>query len=68
MWTVIFISGDADKVRKIIDALEKNGIMTRKQNPREDDFSGNVSYEVLVPQTEVETAQDIIFDTESVMN
>lgn len=64
MWTVVFMSQDKAKVDRILKLLEDNKIMTMLRASAEDDFETGSSYEILVPQTELETAQDIIFDSE----
>lgn len=64
MWTVVFMSQDKAKIDKIIAILEQNSIMTMLKTSGEDDFGSGTLHEILVPQTELEVAQDIIFDTE----
>ena len=44
--------------------LDDNKIMTRLKSSEEDDLGANKLFEILVPNTELETAQDIIFDSE----
>ncbi|MGN0183202.1 MAG: hypothetical protein ACI4DP_12480 [Candidatus Ornithomonoglobus sp.] len=67
MWTVIFVSQDEEKTSRLVGILSENGIMTRRKVSREDDFGTETAYEVLVPQTELETAHDIIFDSEIIL-
>lgn len=64
MWTVVFISQDKEKVDNLVKLLNDNNVMTMVKNTCEDDFGVGVAYEILVPQTELETAQDIIVDNE----
>ncbi len=64
MWTVVFMSQDKSKVDKILKLLEDSEIITMLKTSNEDDFATSGVYEILVPQTELETAQDIIFDSE----
>lgn len=64
MWTVVFMSQDKSKTDKILKLLEENKIMTMLKTSSEGDFEVDNVYEILVPQTELETAQDIIFDFE----
>ena len=64
MWTVVFMSQDKSKTDKILKLLEENKIMTILKTSSEGDFEVDNVYEILVPQTELETAQDIIFDFE----
>lgn len=64
MWTVVFVSQDGEKIENLISLLNDAGIMARIQHNREDDFSSGQSCKILVPHTELETAQEIIFDNE----
>ncbi len=64
MWTVVFMSQDKSKIDKILKLLEENKIMTMLKTSSDGDFEVDNAYEILVPQTELETAQDIIFDFE----
>ena len=64
MWTVVFMSQDKSKVDRILKLLEDSKIITMMRTSNEDDFNTDSIYEILVPQTELETAQDIIFDSE----
>ena len=64
MWTEVFVSQNKAKTDALIAMLEENKIMTMLKVSGEDDFTDGVTYIVLVPQTELETAQDIIFDAE----
>lgn len=65
MWTVVYMTQDKSKVDRILSLLDEHKIMTmQKTRGVESDESGLV-YEILVPQTEIETAQDIIFDAEN---
>lgn len=64
MWTVVFVSQDRNKVDKLVKVLNDNSVMTMIKSTCEDDFEVSVTYEILVPCTELETAQDIIVDIE----
>ncbi|MBR0360252.1 MAG: hypothetical protein IIX21_03990 [Clostridia bacterium] len=64
MWTVVFVSQDKSKIDKILKLLEENKIMTMLKTSSEGDFEVDNTYEILVPQTELETAQAVIFDFE----
>ncbi|MBQ3427056.1 MAG: hypothetical protein IJH37_07935 [Clostridia bacterium] len=64
MWTEVFMSQNKVKADTIVAALEAQNIMTMRRVTGEDDFSASVTYIVLVPQTELESAQDIIFEIE----
>ena len=64
MWTVVYLSQNKDKVDRLIEILNSSNIMTMLKVSREDNYESCTAYEILVPQTELESAQDIIFDTE----
>lgn len=65
MWTVVYMSQDKSKVDKILEILESSQIMTMLKTSGEDDFGTGIVFEILVPQTELETAQEAIFDAEA---
>ncbi len=62
MWTVVYISQSMETSKKLIEVLLKNKVISklRRVGGAED---GNC-YEVLVPSTELESAQDLIFGDE----
>ena len=60
----MYMSENKNRVDQIIEELNSRSIMTMLKTSGEDDFSSGGSYEILVPQTELEAAQDIIFDME----
>lgn len=64
MWTVVYMSQDRSKVDKILALLDEHKIMTMQKASGEETAESGLVYEILVPQTELETAQDIIFDAE----
>lgn len=64
MWTVVYVSQDKPKVDRILSVLDQNQIMTMLKMSGEDESESCAVYEILVPQTELETAQDIIVDAE----
>lgn len=64
MWTVVFVSQNKPKIDKLLEILDQNKILTMLKVSSEDDFGEGTSYEILVPQTELELAQEIIFDIE----
>ncbi len=64
MWTVVYMSQDRSKVDKILALLDEHKIMTMQQTRGVESEDSGLVYEILVPQTELETAQDIIFDAE----
>lgn len=61
MWTVIFSSSDREKIDAVLKILEQRNIMSRQKAHGQEP---GALIEVMVPQTELETAQDIIFDSE----
>lgn len=68
MWTVVFVSRDESKINELVEALNGHKILSRTQVLKEDDFSDETAYEVLVPETELDVAQDIVFDIASKKN
>ena len=64
MWTVIYVSQSIETAKKLIDVLLTNKVISKLR--RTTNCNGNESscYEVLVPSTELETAQDLIFENE----
>lgn len=64
MWTVVYVSQNKSKVDRILKLLEENKIITMLKSSSDDDFQTTNVFEILVPQTELESAQDIIFDSE----
>ena len=64
MWTVIYVSQSIETAKKLIDVLLTNKVISKLR--RTNNCNGNESsgYEVLVPSTELETAQDLIFENE----
>lgn len=64
MWTVVYMSENKNRVDQIVNELNSREILTILKTSGEDDFNNSGSYEILVPQTELEAAQDIIFDME----
>ena len=64
MWTVVYVSQNKAKIDKILALLDENKIMTKLKASVEEEFDMGNAYEILVPKPELETAQDIIFDSE----
>lgn len=64
MWTVVYMSQDRIKVNKILAILESNEIISMVKASGEDDFDMGTMYEILVPKTELEFAQELILDAE----
>lgn len=64
MWTVVYMSQDRSKVDRILTLLDEHKIMTMQKSSGDENEDKGLVYEILVPQTELETAQDLIFDAE----
>lgn len=64
MWTVVYMSQDKFKVDRVMSLLENNEVITMLKAVGEGESDADRVYEILVPQTELETAQEIIVDTE----
>lgn len=64
MWTVVYMSQDRIKVNKMLAILESNEIISMVKASGEDDFDMGTMYEILVPKTELESAQELILDAE----
>lgn len=64
MWTVVYMSQDKFKVDRVMSLLESNEVITMLKAVGEGESDADRVYEILVPQTELETAQEIIVDTE----
>lgn len=59
MWTVVYVSQTEEKAHRLRELLRLNKIIARVRNS-----GGEDCYEVLVPQTELNLAQDLIFENE----
>lgn len=60
MWMVVYVSANKSNAEKLVKVLEENEIISKLRYT-------NVSkscFEVLVPQTELGIAQDLIFEKE----
>lgn len=62
MWTVVYMSDNKEAVEKLRRILTEKQIIVRIRPINQD--SGGGCYEVLVPQTEVDEAQDLIIEEE----
>ena len=63
MWTVIYLSQSEESAGRLIDMLTENKVISRLRRDCADE-GGKGCFEVLVPSTELETAQDLIFENE----
>ncbi len=62
MWTVVYISQSSELAYELTELLEENGILTKLKTVSGD---GEVkTYEILVPETEIEEAHNLILDRE----
>lgn len=62
MWMVVYVSQDGTAVKKLVEILSENHILSRVR--RIGNNGERQGFEVLVPQTELNSAQDIIIDSE----
>ncbi len=62
MWTVVYISRDCALANEIMQLLEQAGILSKLKTVDAED--SGCSYEILVPDTEVEEAHNLILDKE----
>ena len=64
MWTVIYVSQSIETAKKLIDVLLTNKVISKLRRTNNCTGYESSCYEVLVPSTELETAQDLIFENE----
>ena len=64
MWTVIYVSQSIETAKKLIDVLLTNKVISKLRRTNNCNRNESSCYEVLVPSTELETAQDLIFENE----
>lgn len=64
MWTVVYISQSAETAQKLIDALSQNSIISKLRRANGEGENNCECYEVLVPNTELSAAQDLIIENE----
>lgn len=62
MWTVVYISQTEQRAHELMKIFTDNQIISRLRNVECDTDNG--CFEVLVPQTELNIAQDLIFENE----
>ncbi len=63
MWTVVYVSQSMEISKKLVDVLLTNGVISKLRRANNCDEQREC-FEVLVPGTELEAAQDLIFDNE----
>lgn len=61
MWTVIYVAQTMNVAQRLINILSENEVIARLRCDGEDDGG---CFEVLVPETELEAAQNIIFEND----
>lgn len=62
MWTVVYMSQESDMAKKLVSILRENSILSRMRRIGEE--GSRQGFEVLVPQPEVNSAQNLIIDNE----
>lgn len=60
MWTVVYMTQNENHANKLMEILHSESILAKIRNAGED--SG--CFEVLVPQTELNAAQNLIFEND----
>ena len=63
MWTVIYVSQSSETAKKLADALYTNGIVSKVRTSGGSEENKGC-HEVLVPNTEMEAAQDLIIEND----
>lgn len=64
MWTVVYVSQSEEIAKNLSKVLFENKVISRLRRSNGADEEGGCCYEVLVPSTELEAAQDLIFENE----
>ncbi len=65
MWTVVYVSQSLQTSRKLVDVLLCNKVISKlRRATSSDGGDGTGCFEVLVPSTELEAAQDLIIENE----
>jgi len=62
MWIVVYLAKGRNTVSELRTLLEKKGILVMIRKKTADSDENEAFYEILVPQAEVEAAQDIIIE------
>ena len=62
MWTVVYIARSKEIADKLQEMLEKDGMLVKVRPISKSDEDASMSYEVLVPESEVEQAHSVIID------
>lgn len=64
MWTLVYMAADKNMIDRLCNILKENEIIFRLKNLKNEDLDSECGYEILVPDAEVEKAQELIFDAE----
>lgn len=64
MWTVVYVSQSIETSKKLVDVLLINRVISKLRRAGSAAEETGGCYEVLVPSTELEAAQDLIFENE----
>lgn len=64
MWTVVYVSQSIETSKKLVDVLLTNSVISKLRRTNSCSENENSCVEVLVPSTELEMAQDLIFENE----
>ena len=64
MWTVVYVSQSAEISKKLVDVLLNNGVISKVRRGGAPRCGDDSCYEVLVPSTELEAAQNLIFESD----
>lgn len=62
MWTVVYMAQSRDIAAKLEEYLTKEGILVKQRPVNKDGEKKDNYYEVLVPETEVEEAHNVIIE------
>ena len=63
MWTVMYITQNFAAAENVKTLLEQANILVKMRNTAEDESQSD-SFEILVPETEIQQAHSIIIDIE----
>lgn len=64
MWTVVYISQSVQTAEKLVEVLKANALISRLRRSNSSGDEKGSCYEVLVPSTELEKAQDLMIENE----
>lgn len=63
MWTVIYVSQSLETAKKLMDELYLSGIISKLRRASSGDATQGC-FDVLVPNTEMQAAQDLIIEND----